>query len=310
MKYRSFKDLKVELLKPINYYYTKFDKNFKMLQHAHPYFEIMYCCNGSFSLSLLNENNETKTVSLFAQDYIFIDAGIYHEVTITEKCNVLNLEFCTEHPAPGLYMSSMLFPVSDFIKHSVNFSKITNNPLRYFITHDEGLIMEGLKKLINLLNDKLSLYDQKFLVLPSFYALLGEMGKNKGAQFTNKSGIIHIKKALEYIHKNFYTPITATNVAEHIGINRIYLQRLFKAHLNQSILKTINFFRIEHACNLLKSDNVNINQIWRYSGFNSRQHFYYEFMTILGIAPSEYRKNKALNSIYHSIENYEQDILL
>jgi len=308
MKYHNFIELKNVSLKPLNYYNTMFDKNFKMLQHKHAYFEIMYCNNGKCEIHLKNEKLETKSISLQTHDFIFIDSGIYHELTFTEPCNMMNIEFIVDNTQNSLYNPSMLFSVQNFIKQSIKFSNMSKDAFRILVDHDEGVIGMIFNKLLDMLSNNPSDFDKEFLIQPIFYSLLGELGKsNAPPQNLNKSGIIHIRKAIDYIRQNFHTSISAEDVANHVGVNRIYLQRLFRENLNQSILKTINNFRINRACNLLKTSTSNINEIWKYSGFNNRQQFNYEFMVYVGTTPSKYRKMQIHNPIYHFINDYIQD---
>jgi len=72
-------------------------------------------------------------------------------------------------------------------------------------------------------------------------------------------------------------------------INRNYLSEVIARSKYQSFYKLINTMRIEHACEMLKTDSTaKLEQIAISSGFSSGSAFSQVFKRIMDISPKEY----------------------
>lgn len=96
---------------------------------------------------------------------------------------------------------------------------------------------------------------------------------------------------LEYIDKNIEHELSLEILEKRFYINRSYLSRLFRKHLNISIHKYIILQRIAKAKELLLKGHSPLSAS-RYSGFNDYSNFRKMFKKITKTSPSQYIKDK------------------
>ncbi|MFY9295281.1 MAG: AraC family transcriptional regulator, partial [Caldicoprobacterales bacterium] len=99
-----------------------------------------------------------------------------------------------------------------------------------------------------------------------------------------------IAKAVQYIKQNYNHEIKLTHVASHIGMNESYLSHLFKKETGLSLTEFINITRIEKAKELLRYEDMNINEVSINIGYANSSYFSKVFKDIVGISPVEYKK--------------------
>ena len=104
---------------------------------------------------------------------------------------------------------------------------------------------------------------------------------------TNKT----ILSIIEYIDANYKTISTIEQIANEHFITKYHLCRMFKTATDISLVKYINTVKIHKACKLLDNTNKNITEIAYETGFNSSMYFCKTFKVLMGMTPTEYRKN-------------------
>lgn len=83
--------------------------------------------------------------------------------------------------------------------------------------------------------------------------------------------------------------ITMNDLIDIMHINRNYLSEVIARSKYQSFYKLINTMRIEHACDMLKTDSTaKLEQIAISSGFSSGSAFSQVFKRIMDVSPKEY----------------------
>lgn len=121
---------------------------------------------------------------------------------------------------------------------------------------------------------------------PPSYTLKAEQHISQGRD--NKE--TPIDKAYQYIYKHFREQLSLNELAAHAGLNPSALCRAFKKSSGHTIGQFCNRLRIEYACNMLLTTNMDIAQIAYMSGYNSYPHFCTQFKKAMKISPSEYRE--------------------
>lgn len=84
-------------------------------------------------------------------------------------------------------------------------------------------------------------------------------------------------------------------LSELIGISTHQLSYLLNNGFNENFFQFVNKYRVTHAKELLLSDSyykMSVLGIAFESGFNSKTAFNTMFKKIMGITPSEFRKNQ------------------
>ncbi len=93
-----------------------------------------------------------------------------------------------------------------------------------------------------------------------------------------------------YIHQNYFRPVTVQEIAEQVGVSRSYLYRAFSSAYGCSPSGYLAQFRIQRACQLLRYSALPVSAVAISTGFEDHFYFSRVFHRIMGISPSQYRK--------------------
>lgn len=99
-----------------------------------------------------------------------------------------------------------------------------------------------------------------------------------------------ISPVLEYITKNYMTPITIDGLADLCHLSTTHFRRKFQEIIGTAPLDFLNRIRIEEACKQLKSTDASILSISEQVGFQSISSFNRCFSKLMGESPKQWRK--------------------
>ncbi|WP_029067492.1 AraC family transcriptional regulator [Lachnobacterium bovis] len=102
---------------------------------------------------------------------------------------------------------------------------------------------------------------------------------------------IQVAQSIDYIYENLHSRITVAEIAEHVGLNRSYLSRLFKKEINCSINEYIRNKKIETAKNMLIYSSYKPSEISSLLAFSSQSYFTEIFKKQVGCTPTEFTKH-------------------
>lgn len=101
-----------------------------------------------------------------------------------------------------------------------------------------------------------------------------------------------VKEAKSYIMENFsQNDLDLPQVADAIGCNPSYLSRLMKQEIGLSFKEFLTNLRIQRSIELMKNPETTLNQIAEYIGYSNQHYFSTAFKNVMGMSPTEYRKN-------------------
>ena len=126
-------------------------------------------------------------------------------------------------------------------------------------------------------------------ISPGNYRKLYFNDMDRGKKCTSYSMIN--ARIIYFIHLHFNEDITLSSVAQYFHYNENYLCELLIQN-GLSFMQLLHEIRIYHACSLLLTTDVQINEIGFRVGFNSVETFYRVFKKLRGISPGEYRKKE------------------
>jgi AraC-like DNA-binding protein len=109
----------------------------------------------------------------------------------------------------------------------------------------------------------------------------------------------YMKMAKEYIEQHYSYNISIKELADHIGLERSYLYRIFMEKYNISPSEYINNFRLKKAEEMMHNRDLTLLNIALSSGFYDYSYFSKQFTKKYKISPGTYRKsliNKLSNS--------------
>ncbi|WP_295770902.1 helix-turn-helix domain-containing protein [uncultured Mucilaginibacter sp.] len=100
-----------------------------------------------------------------------------------------------------------------------------------------------------------------------------------------------VKKAQEYIEKNYQEKITVEQLASMFALGRRNLERRFKKATSNTVVEYIQRVKIEAAKMNLENTRNSVNEVMYNVGYTDTKAFRSTFKRITGLSPVEY-KNK------------------
>ena len=98
-----------------------------------------------------------------------------------------------------------------------------------------------------------------------------------------------IKKAQEFIEKNYQEKITVDQIASMLALSRRNLERRFRKATANSVVEYIQRVKIEAAKVSLESSRENVNDAMYKVGYSDPKAFRVSFKKITGLSPMQYR---------------------
>ena len=102
-----------------------------------------------------------------------------------------------------------------------------------------------------------------------------------------------ILRAISYIKKNYTKKLTATIVAEHIGMSSSHFSRQFQMETGMNFNNFLWSIRINMAKTLLIDPSISITSVCFDIGCTEPAYFTKKFRELESITPSEYQDNMA-----------------
>jgi transcriptional regulator GlxA family with amidase domain len=98
-----------------------------------------------------------------------------------------------------------------------------------------------------------------------------------------------VKKAQEFIEKNFQDKITIDQLSSMLALSRRNLERRFKKATSNSVVEYMQRVKVEAAKMSLESSRENVNEVMYKVGYTDSKAFRTTFKKITGLSPIEYR---------------------
>lgn len=105
------------------------------------------------------------------------------------------------------------------------------------------------------------------------------------------AGIVdeQVRLAVAYITAHITDPLTASEVASHVGLDRCYFSRKFSKAMGKSPRLYIQSLRLTLARHILESVDLSLDEVAARSGYQSAEAFSKAFRKHYGVAPGTYR---------------------
>lgn len=234
-----------------------------------------------FCLQIDKESGE-RVLQLVEGDFCIIFPGTYyHFYTQPEtQTRILSFEF-------GL--SDDAIPIRRLEKSCEELTRLLQSEREYIVASAD-------KELCSLMLLLQNCHEQQHKTGRSFAsveyitaALLCKLAEQAFGRQTSAMYCSHTKNAIAYISKNFKNEITLRSLCEAVGIGERRMQVLFREELDTTFGEYLATFRINKACDLLRSNTLSVEEIALATGFNSRQHFTLSFKKKTGQSPQQFR---------------------
>ncbi len=262
----------------ISFYYKKSFADFKMERmhtHSPNNFEIMYVREGSCLVK-----TEEDSFFLSRGEFILLGNECPHLLEARQAA-ILNIEF---------NINAGNIPIGEVLAEYPVLSQLFS--ARKVKISDRSGVLEALLCLISELKEN----EEGLCSRLMFCRLLIEIARSFSRR--EEGPDTYVRAACEYIGEHFCEKLSVGSIAAEVGINRSYLQTLFRRVTGKTVVEYINSLRIEKACFIMKNTDLPAVDIAIDCGFSSRQHFMYIFKKHTGCTARQYRTGR---------ENYERN---
>lgn len=106
-------------------------------------------------------------------------------------------------------------------------------------------------------------------------------------------GVDIVEQAIHYMRENIEQHIAMDDVLRYIGYSQSHFSAMFKRKMGMSPISYFNRLKIEHACHLLKTTDLRMNQICYKVGIEDSLYFSRLFSKVMGISPTQYKESLA-----------------
>ncbi len=200
--------------------------------------------------------------------------GIQHSILLTldfsGKQQFTHYSRNVEGPIQPIFASDLLENLCGMIRP---FSEYTFLPI----------YIELLKTAF--VNDTLSHH----LTMELLYKLNAEICRQRYAGGRKKENVC--AGALEYMKSNIHQPISLSDLAAIVGLDKNYFVRLFKATYGKTPIQVLIDLKMEKASDLVAATSLPITEIAAMCGYNSVSYFIAEYKKHFGAPPLTQRKS-------------------
>ena len=105
-----------------------------------------------------------------------------------------------------------------------------------------------------------------------------------------------VKRALDYIAREFAGPVSLDAAAKAAGLSRFRLAHLLKETTGQTLVQHVRRLRVDEACRLLETTTRPYADIAAALGFADQSHFIRHFKDLAGTTPGQYRRERKFKS--------------
>jgi AraC-like DNA-binding protein len=156
---------------------------------------------------------------------------------------------------------------------------------------------------IKILSDSRVLPNRYCKLMASLYSVFAFLLDNcyNDAAPANYSLEYYLLKALDFIDIYYNDNISVEQIADHAGVTRKYLYKVFKQLTDFSPKEYLIYYRLEKSTQLLADQNLSVENVAISVGYANQFCFSKEFKKIVGKTPSEYRAAIIKNPADHYV---------
>lgn len=260
-------------------------KDYNMLPHWHEDFELCYVTSGR-----LNYYVNGQQVILNEGSCILVNSRQVHYPEIIED-EPSTFLMCIINPSVFGISSKIYLKYIAPIQKSAPYFVLSNN-----VSWQSDIINSVQKIFDNKKNPSFEL-----LLIANFSFILGNiyMGMNLDSSDNDPSNYAHVedlRTMMQFIHTNYREKITLNNIAASVGICKTACNSIFKTGLNMSPIEYLISYRLIKSIELMKNENMSINDIALESGFSSSSFYAETFKKRYSVSPTSYRRESVNRS--------------
>ena len=181
-----------------------------------------------------------------------------HDVMIRERSECIDVFFKADRPISD---KAFVIKASQSERIAALFKKLFS----IWVSKDEGYYFEAMSLL---------------------YKIFAEISKDSTAP---KQHAVKIARALDMIHSGFLSSdLKLCDLARACNMGESYFQKLFSKVHGVSPKRYIIQLKINHACDLLRSERYSVTEIAEMCNFSDVYFFSRQFKAYMGITPTDF----------------------
>ncbi len=259
------------------YRVDKEHSEFVMPFHWHSEYEIIFVRSGELELSV-----DDHTCKLKSGDIAFLSDGALHGGNPADDSCVY---YCIVFSGELMSKNTSHSDIKAIFKHGKG--------VRTFLPRDSfaraGICAERLCECMTS-----SVSDADGIIATGILLeFFGEIIKNGGCEERySESGrhITRLKTVISYIDEHYSEKITLDELARAAGVSPKYLCRTFFSLTGKTPISYLNEYRIECACDMLRSGEDSMPEIAAACGFGDQSYFVKQFHRIMGVTPGAFKR--------------------
>lgn len=164
------------------------------------------------------------------------------------------------------------------------------------ITEEDGIYTSGgATSYYNLLIHLVEKFTNRETAIRTAKVFAIDFERNSQSSFIifksqNKHSDEAVKKAQDFIEKNFQQRITINELSAHVALGRRSLERRFKEATNNTVAEYIQRVKVEAAKKSFETSRKNITETMLDVGYSDAKSFREIFKKITAMTPVDYRK--------------------
>lgn len=246
--------------------------------HYHPEIEICYTLKSQGRRYVGNNISDYKE-----RDLVILGANLPHGFTTSHECEQYVLQFTQEFLGRGFFNAAELEGINDLIHRSKRGLLLKGQEVDEAEVRIKQLCVQeqsSFAQLISLL---------EFLDYLSRCTNVGPICTEKYSALISIKKLDSIKTVFEYIEGNFQKELTIRDACKVVNLTESAFYKFMKRHTGKKFTTILNEYRLDHACKLLTSSDLQISEVSFQSGYVNLSHFNRVFKESYGMTPRQMR---------------------
>lgn len=270
-------------------YCSSFETGSKTQMHTHEYLELAYIVSGTFYQRILGKDIVFKQGEL-----CLVDKNCLHQDCLdsTPACiifiGIANEMFDSIMSNQTADARIVSFLQTALLKQKNLWQYLHFKPMNDSNLHMDEYFLDLLGELIR--NDKASGYIIHGLLMRIFNLLSSGYDISLSSEMQKKMNWLLFEDITSYI-KQYYSTISLKLLSEQFHFNEDYFNRIIKARTGMTYTEYVQGLRIDEAEKLLRSTDLNIDDIATKVGYQNKGYFYKIFTEKNHVTPARFRKD-------------------
>ena len=269
-------------------YRSSFATGSRTQMHTHEYLELAYIVSGTFYQRILG-----KDIIFKQGELCLVDKNCLHQDCLdsTPACiifiGIANEMFDSIISNQAADERIVSFLQTALLKQKNLWQYLHFKPMDDSNKQMEGHFLDLLGELIR--NDKASGYIIHGLLMRIFNLLSSGYDISLSSEMQKKMNWLLFEEITSYI-KEHYNSVTLKDLSEQFHFNEDYFNRIIKSKTGMTYTEYVQSLRIGEAEKLLRSTDLNIDDIATKVGYQNKGYFYKIFVEKNHMTPAKFRK--------------------